>query len=66
MVYVRFFDNSSARSVSPLSLAAVCFTPRRYRDNWSNNNGIHDGDRGGNSGWNSDAWNGNRDHDGRW
>jgi hypothetical protein len=49
-----------------LPLAAGCSTGRWHCDRWSNDNGIHDGDRCRNIGWSSDALNGNRDHDGRW
>jgi hypothetical protein len=48
-----------------LSLAAGCFTGRWHRDNWSNNNGIREDDRGREGGWNSGG-NADRDHDGRW
>lgn len=47
-----------------LAFASGCFTERWHHDNWSNNNGIRENDRGGESGWDSDQ-NADRDHDGR-
>ena len=51
-----------------MTLAAGCFTGRWHHDSWSNNNGIHEDERGREGGWNSDGRNSYRDQDreGRW